>query len=270
VPAKGLDIGFVAEVNRALLDSGANITGINLVRSHLSRIKGGGLGPIPTYVLSDVAGAGPEFVSSGPTISIPRAPDRALSVMRRIGIEVDQHLEHIIRSSPAKPLQQTEVEVVADGRTAAHGVVSAAGSSTTARVLPGWLDGDYLRSLENFIEHSELGVTVAAGEPSVPTENGGRGGRNTHSALTASTMISGTDTWFAALATDGIDGNSRSAGAIVDGTTVERGGDPSQALAAFDSAAYLEQTGDLIEKGHTGTNVADLWLIWKPESILKV
>jgi len=99
----------------------------------------------------------------------------------------------------------------------------------------------------------------------VPGRPDGRGGRNTHTALRAAQMISGSDAWFAALATDGVDGRSDSAGAIVDGATLSRGGDPTAALTSFNSAAYLETTGDLIEDGPTGTNVADLWLIWRPE-----
>jgi hydroxypyruvate reductase len=72
------------------------------------------------------------------------------------------------------------------------------------------------------------------------------------------------DAVFAAFATDGSDGASGSAGAMVDGTTVQRGGDPSLALARCDSATYLAHTGDLLITGPTGTNVADLWLLWRP------
>lgn len=262
VPADGLTIDFMSTVNQVLLASGVGITDINLVRTHLSRIKGGRLGPIPTYVLSDVPGAGPEFVSSGPTIATGQAIEEAISVMRRVGITVDEYLEDAMRRNGAAPDVETPVEVVGDGRTAARAIVAAVGDDVPARVRDGWLVGDYSDDLNDFVMRSRPGVTVAAGEPSVRAEPGGSGGRNTHAALTAAQMISGSDTWFAALATDGVDGSSRSAGAIVDGTTIQRGGDPSPALLSFDSATYLGQTGDLIETGPTGTNVADLWLIW--------
>jgi glycerate 2-kinase len=108
-------------------------------------------------------------------------------------------------------------------------------------------------------------VTVAAGEPLVRTEAEGSGGRNTHAALLAASHLAGTGSVFAAFATDGVDGNSDAAGAIVDGETTRRGGDPTQALEAFDSASYLEMAGDILKTGPTGTNVADLWLIWKPD-----
>ena len=69
---------------------------------------------------------------------------------------------------------------------------------------------------------------------------------------------------FCAFATDGVDGSSGAAGSIVDGDTITRGGDPHQSLDRFDSATYLERTGDLVITGPTGTNVADLWLLWRP------
>lgn len=263
VPIEGLTIEFISDVNRALLDSGSNIAEINLVRSHLSRIKGGGLGPIPSLVLSDVAGAGAEYVSSGPTIAIPPAPDQVIAILQRSGIHVGPQLERAIRDGRPHPSGETTFEIVGDGRTAARAVVGAVHAGIPARLRDGWLVGDYLSELTEFITSSESGITVAAGEPSVPVESGGVGGRNTHTALRAARMISGTDMSFAALATDGIDGSSQSAGAIVDGTTVERGGDPSPALESYDSATYLGRTGDLIETGPTGTNVADLWLLWR-------
>ncbi|HSM44359.1 MAG TPA: MOFRL family protein, partial [Acidimicrobiia bacterium] len=75
--------------------------------------------------------------------------------------------------------------------------------------------------------------------------------------------IAGTSTIFAAFATDGVDGHSRAAGAIVDGETTKRGGDPRPTIVASDSATYLEKTGDLIRTGPTGTNVSDLWVVWR-------
>jgi hydroxypyruvate reductase len=69
---------------------------------------------------------------------------------------------------------------------------------------------------------------------------------------------------FAALATDGKDGNTSAAGAIVDGSTVARAGDdPVEALRRCDAATFLERSGDLIVTGPTGTNVSDLWVLWR-------
>lgn len=266
VPAEGMTLAFVADVYRKLLDAGTGISDVNLVRSHLSRIKGGGLGHLPTYVLSDVGGAGPEVVSSGPTIGIAPDPDRALRLMREVGIPVDDTIEKVVRSRVFDVDPNPDVVVLADGRSAAKAVALAAlEDGVRARVSQEWIEGDFGESLVGLLTSADQGVTVAAGEPSVPAGSQGRGGRNTHAALAAAEMIQDTDLWFAALATDGVDGRSGSAGAIVNGGTLSRGGNPTSALARFDSAAYLETTGDLIVTGPTGTNVADLWMIWKPE-----
>jgi hydroxypyruvate reductase len=107
-------------------------------------------------------------------------------------------------------------------------------------------------------------VIVAAGEPDVKVDSPGVGGRNSHAALLAAIDLAGSDAVFASFATDGIDGRSDGAGAIVDGSTLERGGDPEPALARYDSAAYLDAAGDLVRTGPTGTNVADLWVLWRP------
>lgn len=266
VPADGLTIEFVADVYEKLLDAGTSIAEVNLVRAHLSKTKGGGLGPIPTYVISDVGGAGTDVVSSGPTIGIAPAADRVIEIMRHVGVRLDTSIEQIVHSHNRVSRPSPEVFVLADGKTAAKGVAMAAvGDEVQARVKPGWIEGDLLEGLSDFVGSAHRGVTVAAGEPSVPADPQGRGGRNTHAALTAARMIEGTNALFAALATDGVDGRSDSAGAIVDGSTLTRGGEPSSALARYDSASYLEATDDLIQTGPTGTNVADLWLIWKPE-----
>jgi len=266
VPADGLAIEFVASVYEKLLDTGTDIVDVNLVRASLSKTKGGGLGSIPTYVISDVAGAGPSVVSSGPTLGVAPDPDRAIDVMRRVGVTVDRTLEQVIRANARTAHPAPEVFMLADGRTAAKAVALASvGDGVMGRVRPGWIEGDFQESLVDFVGSADRGITVASGEPSVPGRPDGRGGRNTHTALRAAQMISGSDAWFAALATDGVDGRSDSAGAIVDGATLSRGGDPTAALTSFNSAAYLETTGDLIEDGPTGTNVADLWLIWRPE-----
>lgn len=265
VPSVGLDLDLVAEVNRRMLDAGTSIEETNLVRSHISRIKGGGLGALPTLILSDVGRAGPEVVSSGPTIVTEHDPQRVIGILKTVGVAVDRALEEVVRRVAPADRSDQRIEVIGDGKVAARAIAAAASSETTATVAADWVSGPYLNALEGLIIDAPPGVTVAAGEPSVPVVTGGVGGRNTHTALAAARMIAGTEIWFAALATDGDDGNSSSAGAIVSGTTIDRGGIADEALDAFDSATYLKRTGDLIETGPTGTNVADVWLVWKPE-----
>lgn len=266
-PLKGIPAQFIREINTRLFESGASIQEINLVRRHLSALKNGGLArsaptPVDTYVISDVCGADLSVVASGPTVARPRDPDAAIAVMTGYGIEVPEAISEAIRSTPDYPGTKGRVVSIADGHTARDAVVEAATrNGLQAKELPGWLEGRIEDALDWFFEHAGPGITVAAGEPEVTVTGGGSGGRNTHAGLMAAARISGTDAVFSAFATDGIDGNTQSAGAIVDGYTLERGGSPGPALEHCDSATYLERSGDLVITGPTGTNVSDLWIL---------
>lgn len=268
-PVPGVSEDTVSRINRRLLDGGASIAEINLVRRHLSAIKNGGLAraagrPIETYAISDVCGEPPRVIASGPTSASPFDPQAALQVLARHEITIPEEALVAIRR-PRSKVPESRIEVVADGHTATSGAVRYAAAEGIGKVgvAPGWLSGDVSDALNRFIDHSPPGLTLAAGEPAVAVTGDGRGGRNTHAALMAASLLNGTDGVFAAFATDGVDGNSSSAGAIVDGTTIETGGDPKDALERSDSATYLDATGDLIRTGPTGTNVADIWTLWK-------
>ncbi len=267
-PLAGVPEGFVAQATRALLNGGASIGETNLVRGQLSAIKAGGLaraagGRVETFVLMDVSGLGPETVASGPTLGGGDAADEAVATLGRFGVDVPPDIEDAIRAADRPPVHGP-VRVIADGRDGALALAKAAGSDgVVATVAEGWLEGPTDEAVDRFLVWSGHGVKVAAGETTLEVTGGGRGGRNTHAALLAARAIQGQDALFAALATDGVDGGSGAAGAIVDRGTVGRGGDPGPALAAFDSASYLQTTQDLVVTGRTGTNVADLWVMWR-------
>ncbi|HEX6947496.1 MAG TPA: DUF4147 domain-containing protein [Acidimicrobiia bacterium] len=267
-PLPGITPEFIAETTRALLNGGASIGETNLVRAHLSALKAGGLaraaGPdLLTLVLMDVGSLGPEMVASGPTLGRGLSPEMAIEVMRRYGIEPPPDVVDAIEEVPADPVS-SPVEVIADGRDAGEAMVEAARlDGLDAYLSDGWIEGAVPQAVDRFLDESDRGVMVGAGEATLEVSGDGRGGRNTHAALEAAVRISGQDIEFAALSTDGVDGASGAAGAIVDGTTITRGGDPTAALAAFDSATYLERIGDLVVTGRTGTNVADLWVVWR-------
>ena len=270
-PRSGIELEFIQEVNRRLLMAGSSIEEMNLVRGHLSDIKCGGLaraisGDTLTLVLSDVAGAGPEVVASGPTLEMGHDPGKALAILESIGMTVPSSVAEAIGREPmGRAPTRSTVEVIGDGKKAAMAVYAeAVASGLPARILPNWLRGEPDYALEEFIDEAGQGVTIGIGETAPTVSHGGRGGRNTHVALLAAKRIAGTQMVFCAFATDGVDGSSGAAGSIVDGETLERGGAPNQSLARFDSATYLERTGDLLVTGPTGTNVADLWLLWRP------
>lgn len=270
LPKPGVAAGFLSMVNQRLIDGGATIEEINLVRGHLSAVKGGGIAraascPVDTYLLSDVGPAPPAVIASGPTIASPHRPEEARQVLERHGIEVDDGVWGAMSRDPGSKTSRSVV-VLADGMTAARAAAEAArGDGMAARTFEEWLSGPVESCLDRFLTAEGNGVTVAAGEPTVVVAEPGKGGRSTHAALLAAGRLAGSETLFAALATDGADGRSDSAGAIVDGSTLQRGGDPGEHLRRFSSASYLEATGDLVRTGPTGTNVADLWIRWAPD-----
>jgi glycerate-2-kinase len=182
--------------------------------------------------------------------------------MRDLGIDVPHSVEKAMRSVGDPVPEVGMIRVLADGHTAATAVAATVrASGYPVSVLDGWLGGPLTTALDEFLSRAGPGITIASGEPEVAVRGDGLGGRNTHAALLAAQHLAGTDRVFAAFATDGVDGNSSSAGAIVDGTTVSKGGDPRAALQRYDSATYLRATGDLVDAGPTGTNVSDLWLL---------
>lgn len=268
LPRPGVTSEYLAMVNRKLVATEAAIGEINLVRGHLSAIKFGGLAraagrPIDTYVLSDVAGGDPGLVASGPTIPHRPEPETALEVMQRAAVGVPPEVfEAMSETTPSQP--EPKVTLLADGFDALRAIARKAGPEVTIRSE--WLSGRLESCLEAFVTRAGTGITIGVGEPSVEVTGDGVGGRNTHAALLAAAMLEGSDDMFGAFATDGVDGRSGSAGAIVDGSTLTRGGDPTPALGKFDSATYLARTSDLLMCGPTGTNVSDIWMLWRDAS----
>lgn len=237
--APGVGADEIAERTAALLRSGRDITAINQERITWSALKGGGLAAaarparVVTLAISDVPGAAPETIGSGPTM----------------GGDV--------------------LRVIADGTTAVHGAVARAaelGFAATIRTEP-YLDpaGVVAASLAGAQLTDGTNVLIAHGEPTVAVSGPGRGGRAQHVALSAALEMAGGTRTVGAIGTDGIDGMTDNAGAVVDGTTLARGArlgwDAGAALAECDSAGYLEAVGDVIVTGRTGTNVADLYVV---------
>jgi hydroxypyruvate reductase len=263
-PREGVPAEFLSEATNRLISGGADIEELNLVRAHLSAIKCGGVAraagrPIDTYVISDVAGAGLGVVASGPTIPAPHDPQAAAVLLARLSIDIPPDVWQAMRTEPL-PLPTPDVTLLADGSNAAR---AAAGVPPPAHVDAEWLRGEMGACLDRFLARVEPGMTVAAGEVVLDVTGPGSGGRNTHAALLAAERIAGSQDIFCAFATDGVDGRSGAAGGVVDGSTIDRGGDPAGAFRSFDSASYLSRTSDLLRCPPTGTNVSDLWILWR-------
>lgn len=264
-----------------LLRSGASIHEVNTVRRHLSRLKGGGLlraarGRVILLALSDVARDDIATIGSGPASADPTTFADALDVLETHGLteavppSVIEHLDagKLDTLKPGDPaLTRLTACVLAGNEDALRAGARAAeelGYST--RVLPEWLAGE---ARERGRDLASMGRDISGpmailvgGETTVRVIGMGDGGRNQEVALAAVDGLSGRDAVLASFGTDGIDGPTDAAGAIVDGHTRARaealGLDAEAHLVENDAYAYFNALEDLIRTGPTGTNVRDV------------
>ena len=273
VPEEGVDIKELAEITKTLLRAAVPIDQVNAVRTRLSRLKGGGLAAaargtqLVTLVLSDVVGSPLHVVASGPTLVPLQSTEVAAHVARMLPETVRVALDNY--TSPIRHDHHTTC-LVADGTTAANALVEAAAArGIDARLAEEPLAGEACGAPDRILAAAaEAGLVVFAGETVVDVRGSGIGGRNQELALAAAIAVEGDgDLLVAALATDGVDGPTTAAGALVDGATVlrarERGFDPGASLANNDAYPLLAAAGDLLVTGPTGTNVADLAVVWR-------
>jgi glycerate-2-kinase len=291
-PAEGLSLDDKIGATTALLRAGVAIDGMNTVRKHLSRIKGGRLaaassGRTITLALSDVHGHAeddPGVIGSGPTV-----PDRttfadAVRVIRECGAGVPPavmvHLERgasgELEETP-KPgdsrLAASAFAIIGNRHTALEAALRAARDrGYVSHVLPSATTGEAREAAQRFFaearglasEGERPLCILAAGETTVTVRGDGKGGRNQEFALALAPTIGafGRAAAFASAGTDGIDGPTDAAGAIVDSSTLDRaaraGVDWRMSLAANDAYRFFEPLGDLVRWGPTGTNVGDL------------
>ncbi len=287
-PEHGLTLDDVTGTTRALLAAGAPIGAVNTVRREILAAAGGGLAAaafparVMTFILSDVIGDPLPDIASGPTVPSPTGPADALAVLARYGARgsgPDAAATFLRRRSLSAPAQKprwaklTRTVILANNATATAAAarhLETLGYETIriARPLTGEASarGRQLAALALSIAPRAASALVFGGETTVTVRGNGRGGRNQELALAAAILLDGAPgTVLLAAGTDGIDGLSPNAGALVDGTTEARIGaaglDPRGALAANDSATALEAAGDALVTGPTGTNVCDLTLI---------
>lgn len=285
VPAPGLTLGDKQAMTRAMLASGAPIARINAARIALSAIKGGRLADaaaparVHTLILSDVPGDMPWAVASGPTVPSPDGvgdvgdlaallPDRGLAA--RVSAAA---LANARAGGPSLPASATVILRPADmldavARAAARDGVAVHALGDRLEGAAETLADDHAR-LAGAIEGGPF-LVLSGGEAGVRTTGTGRGGRNSHYllALALSLEQRGTPAFALAIDTDGIDGNSPAAGAILRPDSMARararGLDPAALLASCDSYRLWHTLGDAIETGPTGTNLNDLRLIYRP------
>jgi len=295
-PAHGLTLADKQRTTRLLLRSGAPIHEMNVVRKHLSALKGGRLveathAHVTGLIVSDVFGDDPASIASGPTAPDSSTYAQACRILRRrrlwwaLPSRVRRHLEAGLsgkRNDTPKPghpmfrrvrnilLGNNALAVQALARRARaiglHVIVATEPLLGEARV-----EGRRFGTLARRIATTgrpirRPALVIAGGEPTVTVRGSGKGGRAQEFALTAARGIAGLHrVWIAALGTDGTDGPTEVAGAVVDGSTVDRasriGVDLSRVLRRNDSYGFFRQTGGHIVTGPTGTNVNDLYVI---------
>lgn len=274
LPIEGVTIEDVAIMNSLLIASGLPIEDINEVRASVSRLKGGRLAEATaaerqvTLVLSDVVGAGPEHVASGPSLGFGLG-HRAGDVLDAAGLRAAMPpdvVEAVDRFTPLKRPEIVEHTTIGSPAIAAEAAVKdLVAQGFDASVLTAELTGEARFEAVSLVDVTPPGSTlVAAGETTVAIRGEGIGGRNQEAALAAALHIDGQDVLFGAFGTDGIDGPTPAAGAIVDGETASRargvGVDLDVALRNNDSHAAFTTLGETVVTGPSGTNVADLWI----------
>lgn len=266
---EGIGLDDLVRLNAWLVGSGLPIQAMNRIRQSVSRIKGGGLArqlrgqPVLNLLISDVPGDDPAVIGSGLFVPTPRGgpeipvPDWVRELQQRAGPGMDAS------SGP-----RVEHRIIANNRLACEAAAIAArqaGLMATVHARP--LEGEAEAMAHWLVEELDRlppGIHVWGGESTVRLPPApGRGGRNQHLALAAARRLAGReDLLLLAAATDGADGTSEDAGALVDGGTLRRGEeqglDAADCLARADAGRFLEASGDLVHTGPTGTNVMDL------------
>lgn len=295
-PCEGVSLAEKQLATDLLLKSGADIVELNTVRKHLSRVKGGRLAELAhpatviSLIVSDVLGDPLDVIASGPTCPDPssycdalgviehrclvdRMPSAVLDVLRRgaagalaetpkPGTVAFERVEHVIVGSLAQAIAAASERAETLGF---HTLVLSESLQGEARKAAGWLVQQVLNT-RTFGTGGKPRCLISGGETTVTVKGSGKGGRNTELALAFAREIVGLDGCVLLSAgTDGNDGPTDAAGAIVDGGTIERanakGLNPTAALENNDSYSFFRDTGELFVTGPTGTNVMDLQIV---------
>jgi glycerate 2-kinase len=296
-PAPPVTLADKQKITRLLLAAGATINQLNSVRKHLSMMKGGQLAraAAPAHVhallLSDVIGDPLDVIASGPAAPDDSTFAGALGVLDRFGVRTQtpasvlDRLERGARGEIAEtpkvgdPLFERVRNVVIGNNTLVADAAARRATELgfTAHVLTRSLEGEARRVARDWVALARAiragrgpvvapACVIASGETTVTVTGRGVGGRCQEFALAAALEMEDLDdVVFLAAGTDGSDGPTSAAGAVVDSRSAararERGADPRARLEDNDSHPVLAALGDLITTGPTNTNLLDLYLL---------
>lgn len=306
-PHPGLTLGHLQALTRQLLACGARIDEINTLRRHLDRVKGGGLARaaspawVLSLILSDVVGSPLEAIASGPTAPDPSSRADALGVLEKYGLtkSVPAAILRTLEHAPETPkpgeglFARAENIIIGSNALAAQAALRQAESEgfyshflgdswqgearQVAKTLCALLTDSKVSSLwrDQNREILEPGQSAnrpfclaAGGETTVTLQTSGLGGRSQELALAAARELDGLpNVMLVSLATDGEDGPTDAAGAVVTGETIQRARAlnlaPDTFLEHHNSYPFFAALGDLLKPGPSGTNVNDLMFLFR-------
>jgi len=285
-----LTLSDIIATNRVLVHSGAPIAEINAIRKHLSAVKGGRMAQAASprtqvsLLISDVPDHALDALASGPTMPDSSTTDDCYAIAQRYDMRANFpapvraiFATHALLETPKAgdaTFDHSRFVTLLSNQTAVNAAVERARAlGFSVEVDNSCDDWDYSRAADYLVERlrqlrlrSTRLCLISGGEVTVKVgASSGEGGRNQQFAVYCSQKIAGEAVTVLSAGTDGIDGNSPAAGALVDGTSVARAGqagfDAARALNEFNVFPLLEAIGDAIVTGPTGNNVRDLRIL---------
>ena len=287
LPLPGLTLADKQAVNRALLASGATIAEMNVVRRHLSAIKGGRLAAachparVLTLLISDVPGDQPADIASGPTVPDASRCEDALGIVRRYGITLPDPVRAVLESGAGESIKPddprlagNETRMIATPHMALEAAAAVAREGGyTPLILGDAIEGE-ARDVGKVLAGLALQIArrgqpfeppcvlLSGGETTVTVRGKGRGGRNVECLLSCAITLNGQPGVHALMGdTDGVDGLEETAGALIGPDTLSRawklGLRPLDQLADNNGHGFFEALGDAVVTGPTLTNVND-------------
>ncbi|MEW6162752.1 MAG: glycerate kinase [Nitrospirota bacterium] len=297
-PYEGITINEKQKITELLLKAGANINELNTVRKHISRVKGGRLAELAypakviSLILSDVIDDRLDVIASGPTSPDKTTYDEALRVLEKYGLMdrcpqsilevlykgakglipetpkegniIFERVENIIIGSNRKALSAAKEKAE---RSGFYAEIISSGLTGEARGAGRWLAKKAKEKRNALcVKRDRKICLISGGETTVTVKGKGKGGRNMELALSFAMEIEGINgITLLSAGTDGTDGPTDAAGAIVDGHSVIKaramGIDPKEYLRNNDSYNFFKKINGLFKTGPTGTNVMDLQIL---------
>lgn len=284
IPIEPITLEELQETTSLMLRNNLEIHEINAIRKHLSMIKGGRLAASCratgiVLVISDITDNALDAIGSAPLYAdkssfedvknILDSKDLYFHMPSSVQEVIQKGLKGEIEESPFEPLQRVSHHIIASN---AHAIKAAGIQANilglTLQVIKEPMRGEVRQMAAKIVEIVEASTKeciILGGECTVTLEGSGEGGRNQHLALLMlkEICLQDLDITFLACSTDGIDGNSDAAGAIVDRESCQKAKklDMQKYINNFDSYNFFKQINDLVITGATGTNVIDLAII---------